>query len=307
LTSSRVWNRPADREEQPFSIIRNRHLKIHVDAIQGEICEVNLEDYLGGGPGLKSYPTSHVLDSAGSSEGAMKSEDGQPAMTEEIENREGLILLRAKFNEESEKWKAALAGQPNTPEVLTQKGHVMATLVVACAQHSYWSLTVVVGDLDKKLGKQPPTREQFVPMCYEWIWLYIHLIDRIAFKLIGPEKRSALIDALVEKTVEILRETAEEESPELKQLGNEAVKKAELEASFWEILSERQMEYAKYPKLYPEGNEGYGSTLLCEFGKKLAVVVGREHDPDFWYPIYAGVGHPMTIEVLRAAREILPE
>lgn len=228
-------------------------------------------------------------------------------MTEEMDFAEGLVLLRAKFNEERERCKNASAGQPNTPGVLTRKGHALATMVVACAQHSYWSLTEVVGELDKRLGAEPPTREHFARMFYEWVWLYIHLIDRIAFDLIGPKKRSALVNALVERTVEILRDAAEEESPKLKQMAEPKVIKAGLMDSFWENLNVRQQEYAKFAKWLPDDKEGYGGTLFWEFAAKLARVVGRERDLNVVSPIQAGVGHPMTLELLGAARGILPE
>ena len=48
--------------------------------------------------------------------------------------------------------------------------------------------------------------------------------------------------------------------------------------SFVEAYGERQQEYVKYKKSFPEKNEGAKDTLFWEFGKKILGVLGLENN-----------------------------
>ena len=79
----------------------------------------------------------------------------------------------------------------------------------------------------------------------------IHLLDRLVFVALGPFKRKVFMDA-------VLTDLSQASKP----MGLTV-------DAFRERYNRTQRQYARYEKLYPEGDESYQGTLFWEFGKRL--------------------------------------
>lgn len=224
------------------------------------------------------------------------------------QNYEQLSQQVAAENEESEEWRKAFAGRMNTPEVLAEKGRVLAFAVLACAEYSSDSVVSRILTLPTGSGdKMPPDAHFRILLLLEWVWLYVHVIDSTASEHIGAEKRNLLIGALVDEIAELLRTWAEEGSPELRRLASEEARRGGFKREFWENLNVRQQEYAKCQKWFADDKEAYSGTLIWEFSQRVAALAGREHDPRFYLPVYCQISDPVTLKPIIAAGQILPE
>lgn len=120
---------------------------------------------------------------------------------------------------------------------------------------------------------------QYRQLAIEFMFLFIHLSDRIAFGLLGSEKRSRFMNLLAFWTNKVI---SEDIAPYISSKFKTAVQIAP-KISFvgfgHEQLNERNIEYGKYKKLFPEKNEDYKNTPFWEFGKHVSkIVAGQPND-----------------------------
>ncbi len=95
--------------------------------------------------------------------------------------------------------------------------------------------------------------------------LFLHLLDRLAFGLLGPERRKALMDPLAEEVAASFADAYCASEP----ISDDA-------DAVVEFLNSRQTEYAQYRDLLPGKDEVYEGTLFWEFAKRL-VLTYRSH------------------------------
>lgn len=97
----------------------------------------------------------------------------------------------------------------------------------------------------------------------EMMFFFLHLIDRVAFKFLGQDKRDAFVNALFEEALNFYsRPHPDKVAPD------------GFSGMFVTMFNERQKEYWKYKKWFPEENERTKDTLFWEFGKKFAHICG---------------------------------
>lgn len=150
-------------------------------------------------------------------------------------------------------------GMVNTDEVLIEKAKAFAPFLFGGISEDTKSLFEELKIDDEKFGE----------VFFEMVLFNLHYVDRIAFQHLGAEKRNVFMDALVMEFGEALS-IMHERSIEAAQFRSRS--------SFAEAYEERQQEYTKYKKSFPEKNEGAKNTLFWEFGKKILGVLGLENN-----------------------------
>jgi hypothetical protein len=114
---------------------------------------------------------------------------------------------------------------------------------------------------------------EWFSILFEFIYFYLHLIDRFAFGLMNEEQRGSLmtdfeevcitaaVDAVCLRWPEDIKEKIKEEC-----MGNFYISMAE---------------YSKCKKWLSEKNEGAKGTLLWEFDKTIVKLAGQEWESGF--------------------------
>ena len=121
-------------------------------------------------------------------------------------------------------------------------------------------------------GKQM-ANDVFWETVLEFQFLLLHITDRIAFGAISNEKRSQFMDSLIENISQHTIDNAynkpsSEKTPKLKEILSE----------YFDLLNQRNVQYANYKKLFPNEKESPSGTLFWEFGKIVSnVVSGSEN------------------------------
>jgi hypothetical protein len=145
-------------------------------------------------------------------------------------------------------------GKENTNDVLSEKAMALSTPLVLVAKEN-------TNELLSEIGKQSNIKfkDDFGgELVLEMTFFFLHIIDRVAYKYIGPEKRSIFISTLL---AEVLRcysnpypgKTAPEGYSDM----------------IMSMYNERQKEYWKHEKWFPEEKEGTKDTLFWEFAKNF--------------------------------------
>ncbi|MCZ7398256.1 MAG: hypothetical protein O8C62_01015 [Candidatus Methanoperedens sp.] len=158
-------------------------------------------------------------------------------------------------------------GMVNTDEVLIEKAKALALFLFGPISDETKSLfEELKKDKERKIDEK-----KFGEVFIEMLLFNLHYVDRSAFSHLGAEKRNVFMDALVIEFSEVLSRSYENEA-------------AQFSSSFAEAYEERQEEYSKYKKSFPEKNEGAKNTLFWEFGKKILGVLGLENN--VWLNMY---------------------
>jgi hypothetical protein len=105
---------------------------------------------------------------------------------------------------------------------------------------------------------------------FEFVYLFLHIADRLAFQVIGSENRSSFMDDLASMTFHTTAEVF------LRKPDDKLDR--ELKASLVASLNRRNTEYGSYQKLFPVGDDGFKGTLFWEFGKRIAETRRRPKD-----------------------------
>jgi hypothetical protein len=106
---------------------------------------------------------------------------------------------------------------------------------------------------------------------------YMHLLDRLAFAHLGPERREVFTDRLIVAIVKvILAELSKETSAD------------DFCIALRDTYNHRQIEYSRYKKLIPEKDESPKDTLYWEFSKILLSYL-NDQNPVAMLPLVASV------------------
>jgi len=105
---------------------------------------------------------------------------------------------------------------------------------------------------------------------FEFMHFFLHIADRLAFGILGPDNRSFFIDTLAsmtfDATVEVMLQPCD------------VAKRRELKQALLSDLTHRNVYYGACKKLFPEEGASPKDTVFWEFGKKLAESVGHPED-----------------------------
>jgi hypothetical protein len=105
----------------------------------------------------------------------------------------------------------------------------------------------------------------------EWCFVFMHVVDREAFAILGHPRRKEFVDNLQANVlVGFLTSGVTDD-------GKSYIR--EMVHSLNSAFIERTQEYGRCPEIYPEKGQPMGNTVLWEFGEHAAAAVGREHDP----------------------------
>jgi len=111
---------------------------------------------------------------------------------------------------------------------------------------------------------------KFWEIILKFQFLFLHITDRMAFGILGHEKRANFMDILGEITVE---STVESAFP-----SQDPQKKEQVKKSMFDDLNVSNVDYSKYKKMFAEKNESHKDTLFWEFGKRLSETVDNTMD-----------------------------
>lgn len=153
-------------------------------------------------------------------------------------------------------------GFANTDEILIEKAKAFAPVLFGLISEDTKSLF-------EELKEENVDAKKYGEVFFEMVLFNLHYVDRSAFSHLGAEKRNIFMDALVIEFGEAMSITDD--------VGIEA---AQFRSSFLEAYEERQEEYIKYKKSFPENKESPKDTLFWEFGKKITRVLDLENN--FW-------------------------
>ncbi|MFV9645971.1 MAG: hypothetical protein ACNYWU_09130 [Desulfobacterales bacterium] len=143
----------------------------------------------------------------------------------------------------------------------------VSSLVSAMLFESSMNGAQIFQDFDSENNKEMPV-EVFWETVLEFQFLFLHITDRIAFGTMGNEKRSQFMDSLIENISQhnidnAYNQPSSSKNPRLK----------EILSGYFDRLNQRNVQYANYKKLFPDGKESPSGTLFWEFGKILSIVV----------------------------------
>jgi hypothetical protein len=114
----------------------------------------------------------------------------------------------------------------------------------------------------------------------------LNICDRQIFLMVGDKKRNDIVTRVLEaifKKLEkhddmVLKKFYGERSNENQNQYFNYLSKSGFSVGFREIYNERQIEYSKYKKFFPEKDEPFKDTLVWEFGKKINLIaMGYPH------------------------------
>jgi len=105
----------------------------------------------------------------------------------------------------------------------------------------------------------------------EFQYLFIHIIDRFADKILSGDESDIFMEAL---GIAVINANIDKAS---KDMDKKAKRDAESEEI--NILNERNAKYAVYKKLFPDINEKPKNTLFWEFGKNITSEYLHSNNP----------------------------
>jgi hypothetical protein len=126
-------------------------------------------------------------------------------------------------------------------------------------------------------------REQLL---IELFVFYMHILDRMAFRHLGPSGRDVFAERLANIVAAAIAES---------QWVNAS--RADGPDRFQSTYNERQLEYANYKEFYPQGQEPWKDTLFWECGKILFGLTASHNPVDLtllammvmdWTPVLLG-------------------
>lgn len=178
-------------------------------------------------------------------------ECGQKIKKQEEEDKREIIQLN---------WER-FDGVDNSDKNLLEKANKLAPIIFTQG-----------GQLGNELDSANPSGEKlkdniYCDVCYEFTLLFLHMIDVMSFRELGPQKRKIFMGAVVEGVTEYLYESVHD---------NE--EKNALKNRFFNDYNNRQAEYSKYDNWVAEKGEREEGTLLWEFGRKISMIIGCKND-----------------------------
>lgn len=143
----------------------------------------------------------------------------------------------------------------NQSRGLIEKADLLGESLVGGATEA---ATLIMEELGKRFSvrfRQADSAEQFV---IEVIVFYMHMIDLLAFRYLGPQDRQLFAERFI---VAVIKEF-------LRSLSRD-VSFAEFADQLKDTYNRRQLEYAQYKDLIPAKEEPLKGTLFWEFSKIL--------------------------------------
>jgi hypothetical protein len=154
--------------------------------------------------------------------------------------------------------------------------------ILAVTQESGRAILKLVAEKEGESSGPPPSH---LEVQADFLCFYAHLVDRVAFTAIGPERRSQLMDLIFPNLAQSLAITYFPERPDAQR---------EYSALMLRTMDEFSAEYMHYPT--PREGASLKGTLLWEFGKRLSRTLGRENDP--WIVTAAGMLNGTMVKAL---------
>jgi hypothetical protein len=116
---------------------------------------------------------------------------------------------------------------------------------------------LIVEELETRfgLGLRNGSEQQFAT---EVVVFYMHIVDRLAFRHLGPKRRQVFGDCFVLKVIE-----------EFLRIPEKGIDPAAFASQLKDTYNRRQIEYARYGELIPAKEDPPKDTLFWEFNKIL--------------------------------------
>ena len=156
-------------------------------------------------------------------------------------------------------------GKSNSKQVLAEKASILAPVSIELAKVACYSI------LFEKLTEEKIIKadeHRFWEAFLEMVFFCISVIDRFAFKYLGPINRNHFMDHLANEVQEYMVNMYDN-----KEDADRAY------TDFGLVYNTKLAEYEKYKKLFPDNGEGTKDTLIWEFAKKIACILGSENNP----------------------------
>lgn len=153
-------------------------------------------------------------------------------------------------------------GLGNSDDVLQRKGKSLADAICQVSDSATDAFLKSVKEHDPELNTSKIENGVYL----ETMVLLIHLVDRISFSILGPDKRGVFVDAVVDQITDVLSNS--QPTAELQK---------NFKGHFRNLLDRRQQEYASY-RIPESSDEGMGGTLYWEASRVFAELCGRPND-----------------------------
>lgn len=116
---------------------------------------------------------------------------------------------------------------------------------------------------------------QWFSILLEFVYLYLHMTDRIASELLNNEQRGLLNKWLAEVVIDsvVYAVCKDWESNRINGIKQDC----------WKNFYTAMEEYSRYKKLFPEKDEGTKDTLFWEFSKLIANYAGCKDNIGFFF------------------------
>jgi len=157
-------------------------------------------------------------------------------------------------------------GQENSQDILEGKARILGKMVT---QFAYNDTMGLVEKLDEKKSSFNLTMIDLtviIPVYLEFIFLYMHVIDRSAFQLLKPTERNLFMNSLGLEIYLISSKVP-------KSLNQQHFVKDH----FFNMSNITQNEYQAY-ELTPPDTGGLSGVLFWEFGKKISKIICGSDD-----------------------------
>lgn len=194
---------------------------------------------------------------------------------------------------------SAILSVAQLKEIEKSSDDILDGIVPSIAVDIFKEAVSSVNELEKlciSKGRAELATPQYSQITFEYLYLFVHFIDRIAFGLFGPEKRSEVLDQVYFWTNKIITENISkyidskfEGSITLddkikvnnryeklltdKKLSSLDLRKIRLEGFDFEELNERNTEYSKYQVFTKDGEL---KRLLSVLSKNILGVIDKE-------------------------------
>ena len=183
-------------------------------------------------------------------------------------------IFRKLFGKKEEKqdlW-SSYYGLPNDENLLEEKAAAFAPVLVHFAKSSQESLRK---ELEKDINVEDSTNDykgkitiqKWDNAFHEFVFLFLHVTDRLAFEYLSTEQRSTFMYKLLVHVFFTLNVELKPKEPELRKKDSDA---------FITTNNERQQNYAQYKKMFPQKNESVADTLFWEFGEFISNILTDE-------------------------------
>lgn len=159
---------------------------------------------------------------------------------------------------EAQKTKDTLAKVQREHKPIFELGMAIASAAMQCGQAMR---SKIVADSEDKAN------EQFIYVCYEFLYFFMHLTDRIAFQKLGPVRRSKLMDALDPLIVGPSVDAFFDHWPE--------DLKSKMRSEFRGKMNDAQLGYAECEGMVSDSNPLTSNSLLSTFARNVAELCGN--------------------------------